>query len=459
MADRIQHRPSILEESTLKWKRRALIIWALIGICLLLYVFGVVLGVLATPVSIIVWCLVFIFCLNPIVDTVEKRGIGRGVGTLIAFVALIVGLGLLGWILFAPGIGASSQFAALAASLPGYAEGVMDSFTYLTQQYSDILKDATVQSWIKQVSDSLYGFLGNFANVAGASIMEFGSFVANTAMVIGFALIISFWILMELPGINRELHRLVRPDLIQDFDMFTGTLVTVIGGYMKATLLQCLIIGVGCGVGYAILGLPSPAALGIITGILNIIPVVGPWLGGIVAAAVGITVSPVTAVIAIILAVVIQQFVYTFVSPMLMSDSVDIHPVLVIIGLTCGSAIGGTMAGLAGSILGMLASIPFIAAAKALFVYYYERRTGRRIVAPDGVFFKGAIAAESGEVNPTLDAAAPMPQQNFTLPSLNMRPGQQTEEQKAAVRERLERRKQRLESLRNKDADSKNPED
>ena len=127
MEQREQQANDATQYSILRWRKRALIIWALIGVCALIYVFGFVLNVLAMPMSIIVWCLVFIFTLNPIVDALHKRGVGRLAGTILAFLALFAVLGLIVFILFAPGIGASGQFASLAASLPGYAQGVMDA--------------------------------------------------------------------------------------------------------------------------------------------------------------------------------------------------------------------------------------------------------------------------------------------------------------------------------------------
>ena len=104
----------------------------------------------------------------------------------------------------------------------------------------------------------------------------------------------------------------------------------------------------------------------------------------------------------------LQQIVYTFVSPKLMGDSVDIHPALTFIALLAGSGIGTAMGGLTGALVGALLSIPLVAMGKAIFVYYFEKKTGRRIVAEDGVFFKGATH-ESGEANPIADATAPMP--------------------------------------------------
>ncbi len=441
MTDSGEHSTAALDASISRWRKRALVIWAAVGVCILFSVLGFLLEVLSVPISIIAWCIVLVFCLNPIVEALYSRGIGRGLGTLIAFIVLALLITVVLWLFLAPDIGASAQFMMLAQGLPSYAASLMQATSDLAQRYSDILSNPTVQSWAEQASDSLSVFFSNLANAAGTSIVEFGTFIASTALIIGFSLVISFWILMELPGISREIHRLIAPSHIDDFELFADTLGTVIGGYIKATLLQCLIIGLGCGVAYAFLGLPSAAALGIITGILNIIPVVGPWLGGIVAASVGFVVSPLTAFTAIIIAVVVQQVVYTFISPLLMADSVDIHPALVIFGLTLGSAIGGAMGGLGGSILGMLASIPLIAAAKALFVYYYERRTGRRIVAPDGVFFRGAVANTwDGMVDPTLDAAAPTPQHNAPL-GKNVYPERHHDaRQKEIMRRRQERR-------------------
>ena len=75
-----------------------------------------------------------------------------------------------------------------------------------------------------------------------------------------------------------------------------------------------------------------------------------------------------------------------------MANSVDVHPALTLIALMAGSAIGGAMSGFTGSLVGMLASIPAVAVAKSVFVYYFEKRTGRQLVAKDGVFFQGTPA-------------------------------------------------------------------
>ena len=61
------------------------------------------------------------------------------------------------------------------------------------------------------------------------------------------------------------------------------------------------------------------------------------------------------------------------------------------------------MSGFTGSLVGMLASIPAVAVAKSVFVYYFEKRTGRQLVSADGVFFQGTTASDG--THPDISAA------------------------------------------------------
>ena len=394
------------------WKKRGFVVWTLIGVCALVYVFGILASVLSVPVGILIWTVIIVFCLRPIVNWLERHGIGRGWGTTVAFVtmaAVLIGLVVL---MVSPMFGINTQFTNLAENLPQYYNALMAWLNDMYAQYSHYLQSDTVKSWIDSAAASLSGLLADMSQLTATGLVSLGSAVASSVMVLGFALVISFWILMDLPHMGAEMMRLIPDRLHEDASMISTTLTTVIGGYIRGTLIQCFLIGLASGICYAIIGLPSAMALAIITGVLNIIPVVGPWLGGGLAALAALMVFPLSALLTFLAAIVVQQVVYTFISPKVMGESVDIHPALMILALMCGSAIGNITGGLGGSIFGMLASIPLVAAAKALFVYYFEKKTMRRLVHPDGVFFRGDVDVESESFVPSADATAtrPMPE-------------------------------------------------
>ncbi len=382
------HHPTPTERADAA-RRRFFKIWAVIGALVLVYVLGFVLNVLATPVAIIAWTAIIVLCLRTPVDKLQAVGVPRVAGTAIAYVGLFVLLAALGMVMFSPALGLGDQFASMLSGLPGYVQGLINWGNGIYSQYADVLQNDTVRSWIDSAAKSLSDWASTVAKMSADGVVGFGTGVANSVMVIGFSLVVAFWVLMELPAIGREVMRLVPPSRREEAEMINITFTRVMGGYLKATLLQCLLIGVACGVCFQIIGIPNAAALGLITGVMNIIPVVGPWLGGVLAALVGLFDSPLAALLALVFTIAIQQFVYTFVSPKIMANSVDVHPALVIIALLCGSAVGGAMQGLVGSVVGMLLSIPLAAIAKSLFVFYFEKHTGRQVVAEDGVFFKG----------------------------------------------------------------------
>lgn len=399
------------ELKTLKARRRLYVGVFVIVFFVLIYLAGQVLNVLATPVAIMVWTTIIVFCLRGPVNYLEERGVNRLIGTTLAFILMFGVLAAMGWMLFSPVFGLGGQFVALFDRVPDQIAAITAWWNQLYGQYSYLLQDPNIDKWINDALTSVGKWFSTLAASSAEGIVFVGSGVATSAMVIGFSFVVAFWMLMELPALGREVKRLFGPRFREDLDLiyFTGT--RVMGGYIKGTIFQCVVIGVGCGIGFAFMGIPSAAALGVITGLLNIIPVIGPWLGGGLAAIVGVFVSPLVALIALIYTIVVQQVVYTFVSPKIMGNSVDIHPALVILALMIGSALGFAMSGMAGSIVGMLASIPAVAFIKSLFVYYFEKSTGRVIVAPDGVVFKGNPAGS--EVNPVADATG-----EFSVPDL-----------------------------------------
>ena len=408
MSDVAQNKQS---DKTDKARRRFLNVWTIVGAIALTWVVVQLLNILSVPVAIVIWTTVIVFVLRGTVNKLEEIGINRTVGTAIGYVIMFAVLALVAFLLFSPGVGMNTQFANLIENVPVYVQGISDWANDMYARYAYMLEDESVRAFVSDVQASAMEWAGDFAKNSASGAIAFGTGLANAFMAIGFALVVAFWILMQLPQLGRECRRLVGDAHAEDLEMLHITFTRVMGGYIKGTLLQCAIIGVACGILFAVLGIPNSMALGGITGILNIIPIIGPWLGGGLAAIVGIFVSPLVAVIAILGTIVIQQFVYTFISPKIMSDSVDIHPALTLIALMAGSALGGAMGGLPGSLVGMLASIPAVAVAKSVFVYYFEKRTGRRLVSKDGVFFLGTpSSSEDGDApNPIADATSPHP--------------------------------------------------
>lgn len=408
MSDVAQNKQS---DKTDKARRRFLNVWTIVGAIALTWVVVQLLNILSVPVAIVIWTTIIVFVLRGTVNKLEEIGINRTVGTAIGYVIMFAVLALVAFLLFSPGVGMNTQFANLIENVPVYVQGISDWANDMYARYAYMLEDESVRAFVSDVQASAMEWAGDFAKNSASGAIAFGTGLANAFMAIGFALVVAFWILMQLPQLGRECKRLVGDAHAEDLEMLHITFTRVMGGYIKGTLLQCAIIGVACGILFAVLGIPNSMALGGITGILNIIPIIGPWLGGGLAAIVGIFVSPIVAVIAILGTIVIQQFVYTFISPKIMSDSVDIHPALTLIALMAGSALGGAMGGLPGSLVGMLASIPAVAVAKSVFVYYFEKRTGRRLVSKDGVFFLGTpSSSEDGDApNPIADATSPHP--------------------------------------------------
>jgi predicted PurR-regulated permease PerM len=141
-----------------------------------------------------------------------------------------------------------------------------------------------------------------------------------------------------------------------------------LGQWVRGQLLLMATIFVLTTVAYFLIGLPNALLLGLIAGIAEMIPIVGPALGAIPALIVAAATGNVTTIILVVIVyVAIQLFEGNVLAPLVMKNTIGVPPFLVIVALTMGAAVGG--------VIGALLALPLTAAVVAIL----ERAQARRI--------------------------------------------------------------------------------
>ncbi len=355
------------------------IVWATIGIILLVVAAVYALGKVGTALVIIGLAAFIVFILRFPVSWLERRKVPRPLGTLIAYVGgfLLITLVLL---LFIPIIW--QQTIGLIRMIPEYMTQATSAFNSLYTQYGYLLENSTIHELVNSVTSSLSAWAASLVSQAGRGAIDLGTGVVTSIIVFTVSLIVGFWILMDLPKIGRELRIVIGPKREDTVMFVTTTLSNAFGGYLRGMTVCAMCTGTIAGIGFYIIGLPYPAVLGMLTGLLNFIPYVGPWLAGFIAAMIGLFVTPVTALLSILITVIAQQIVDNFIYPRVMSSAVKLHPAIVLVGVFTGGAIGG--------IIGLIAAVPLLASAKIIFVHFFEAKTGRELMSDNGALFKSS---------------------------------------------------------------------
>src|SRR6185436_13511694 len=138
-----------------------------------------------------------------------------------------------------------------------------------------------------------------------------GHFLINFLTVFFLA----FYWLVERATIKRALLRLVPASRARDVNAVWLEVEQKLGGWVRGQLLVMGIMGVMAGVGFWIVGLPNPVLLGVLAGMGELIPMVGPFIGFAPAVLVALGVDPWTALLVVIYAIVVQQIEGNFLVP------------------------------------------------------------------------------------------------------------------------------------------------
>lgn len=276
--------------------------------------------------------------IDPLARQLRRIGLNRPASILSVYLLIFIVIGGLFAFIIPPVVAQATDFAT---NIPRVAD-------HLEQRYATS-GPAWISSLARNGAQKLRELSNNPPDVTGVlkeQAVNVVSSVFGTLLSIVTVLLISFYWMSERTLIRRALlgfvpmHRRSRVN-----DIWTH-IETKLGQWFRAQLILCGIIGAATAVGYGVLGVEYWPFLALIAGATEIIPILGPWIGGIPAVLVALTEGPVKALIVAGFIIVLQQIEGNILVPRIQGDAIGISPLTVILSILAGTSLAGPIGGI-----------------------------------------------------------------------------------------------------------------
>ena len=258
----------------------------------------------------------------------------------------------------------AEQVGTFIERVPQYYEQLGDLVQEGRQWYEVSIPEdwkVTVEENLAEIAQDVLGAVQE--NVVGVVRSVFSSI----GFLIGLV-IIPFWlfyILQDESQVKEGILEALHPELRADVQSLATLVDEVLSAYIRGQLLLCLFVGVLATIAMFIIGVPFAPVLGLIAGIFEVLPNIGPYLGAIPAILVALATNPVSAIWVAVAFFAIQLIENLVLVPRISGSSVKLHPAVVMMVLV----IGGQLAGF----WGMLIAVPVTAVIRDVFLYLYLR--------------------------------------------------------------------------------------
>lgn len=309
------------------------------------------LWVLRDLVLLVVTAVVLASAIEPGVAFIVRHRIPRIAAVALMYLAVFGSLFAVVYAFFPPIIEDTQNFLLAA---PQYLNTL--NLPEPLSALADPAQVAAGENQAQSILDTLFAFRSAFSDASGGVVQVVSTFFGGIFALI-LVIVLSFYFAIQETGID-DFIRLVTPAKHEDYvvDLWQRA-HKKIGLWMQGQLLLSLIVGVIVYLGLLILGVPYALLLAVMAAVLDLIPIFGSFIAGILAVIVAFSAGGFTmALIVAGLFFVVNQFEAHLIYPLVVNKVVGIPPLLVILALI----VGGTLAGF----LGVLLSVPLAAAAR-----------------------------------------------------------------------------------------------
>jgi predicted PurR-regulated permease PerM len=324
--------------------RALAVVGLILGTGALLWMLSSVFEHVSNVVTIVIFSVLFSYLIYPAVK-VLARSMPRALAVAVVYVGIFVAI-LAGLAFLAPTVVAQAN--DFARNFPGTVSGAERSIAHPGQNPVLARLPPQVRELLAQNAGKVGSYVAVGASAVGGRVLPFLQSGATLVTQLAITFGITFMFIVDLEKIQTTLIRMFPRErragvvaLAIDIDM-------VIGGFVRSQAILAVIITIATILVLAVTGVPYAVLLGVLIGLLSIIPIVGAIVGAIPAVVVAIvTVGLFKTIVVAALFIVIFQVVGNVVSPLLSARSVGVSPLLV----TLAILVGGEAYGILGALL------------------------------------------------------------------------------------------------------------
>ena len=297
---------------------------------------------------------------NPIVKRLHKKGVPRIVGSILIYVVLLVFIYVFLRILV-PTL--YTQINDLIASLPSILDKFSSFADDLINQIS--ISGVDLTNFRENLFSGAGDFLVSFTNSLPTSLISILGSLASGVGTILISLVIGLYMLFDFDAITKHFLKLVPNKNKYEIEVLITDIGKEVRKTISGTLLVAFMVFICDTIGFAIVGLNAPLLFGMFCGLTDLIPYIGPYIGGAAAVIVGFSQGTITGITVLIICIVVQLLENYVLQPIVMSKTTQLHPVTIMIGLLVFSHYFG--------ILGMIVATPCIALLKVIFRFIVKK--------------------------------------------------------------------------------------
>ncbi len=276
--------------------------------------------------------------IDPLARRLRRMGFNRPASILSVYLLIFAVIGGLIAFIIPPIVAQGTDFVT---NLPRVAD-------HLEQRYAN-----SDQAWIRNAAHNgatqLRQLSDNPPDISGVlkeQALNVVSSLFGTLLSIVTVILISYYWLTERTLIRRSLLGFVPMARRTRVNDIWTHIETKLGLWFRAQLILCGIIGAACAIGYGLFGIEYWPLLALIAGAAEIIPILGPWIGGVPAVLVALTEGPVKAIIVAVFIIVLQQIEGNILVPRIQGDAVGLSPLTVILAILAGTTLAGPIGGI-----------------------------------------------------------------------------------------------------------------